>query len=522
MFARSIKNLFLIPLLVGIMASCSSNRDNELDAMLAKVATDTDIILVSGNIEHLFEQLDIEVEKDRPVLPDYLQRAVNLFGGRALREATSVFTEKIDGINYEDVLIAVKKDMKTIITFGLEDEGAFTTSIKKENKNIEVGSVGEYTTIGDEYAQILIKDNLAFVVVGRLGALAGQEAVNVLEEAASQASSAPLARWKKKYLAEDCVISAVVNYKGLLNLAQADGLSDFDITGMSDMIEYVTFNFNLDGPEAKIESRMLDKEGEIIKQPYIGKFDTSLMAYSYPNDFVGVSFSLNNKGYTTLGSALSDMYKKTTRSQYSMFGVDRQMESMIDRVANLPAEFLADGGVFGSLGYPDGVTLAQLGSNPMVWHFVVAADIKPEKIDEAFKSVTQLLAEEGTVTVSPDSKKAVVKIVSSEKYDYRTNDWVKETYDINVVVDGNTLVVSNDEVRKNKDVNFSKEVFAESAFGLQVIINEKNPVVSMMGIRQGVDFYVYCKEKTNEMVLKVTNSDKKIIPSTLGLLTGAF
>lgn len=531
---KSLLKTLILTLVAGLFAtSCSSKKDNDLEDMLAKTATDSDVLILSGDVEHFLDELEIKDKDGRLILPGYLQNAVNAMGSSAIRETIGLFTDNTSGIDYEDVLLTLNMDndeMTSIFVFAVDDEKDFIGTIEKATGNAEVTEVEGFKAVGFEKSEILLKDNLGYVVITDKGLLSPTESVAVLNAKAEKAKAQPLAKWKEKYLDADCVVSVLMDYNKIKDIAAMPDAS----VGVPVNFDYVGVSFNLDGPAMKLTSKMFNKGGEILPTPYIGKFDMALMDYAYPTDFAALSFALSKEGYNTLRDAFSAAGKQLMIQEQdeewfeaSSYAYCRQGANVFDEVSRITSEYLTEQGAFFSFGLADNFSLATSDlQSPSSYHFVLAAHINPEKSDEAYAFITQKLTNVAeTMKTLPETngiKTTVATIKQVERFDYKHDDWVTSTFDVYVVLDDNTLVVSNGPIVRKGGAQFTKDVFKDSAVAFQVIADSNNPVVKELGLKKGVNLYGYSKAKDNELVFEITGTKENLVPALFGLATGNF
>ena len=514
--------IFVIAICTAVLASCSSKKDNDLDVMLSTATNDNDFLVVSVDVERLFEQMEIKEDDGRIELPEYMQKVINMFGNRSMRKGVELFTDGLKGIDYDDALLAFGEDkngMNGLFVFALDDEDAFISSLRKINPRVQKGETADFKTVTVDDAQILMKDNLAYVAFTEQGCAKYTDAVDLIDARMKAAAANPLASWKRKCLERDNIGNCVLDTKKWMEFEGVSGAGEVQPAGPGNFGDYVAAAINLEGPEIKLSSEMLDKNGSVVTLPYMGKFDTGLMRYAWPGDFMAVSLSMNSKGYSELGAMMRKSISETLNRQRSGFFETKHFEAMADQITRIPEEFVADGGIFASFGFAGGVSMSNTDFNsPEAYHFVVAVDIKPGKISEASEAAVKELVEIGGEKVSP----SVIRFKTADNYDYRTGEWVTSYFNINVRSDGNTLVISNGDIKKGTSTPFSEKVFGQSAFAFQILVNDKNPLVSQMGFKEGLDCYAFAKADKSELVLRLTNTKNKFVPAVFGIMTGNF
>lgn len=512
------------------MHSCSCNKVQDLSSKLAAIAGDETQLIATGNIAMLFNQLDVEVKDGHPVLPQYLQLAVNRFTDSDMRRDINDVVSKVEGVEYDNAVLTFDtkgESFAAVLVFGVSDPGVFAKSVGKITKDAKTGSFGNFTTVSFNDAKVLLKDNLGFVVVSDDGCLDYEKAAEFISERQLAATEKPLSSWKKEYLTQENIVNCLVSNRLSENVTSQIGipvsLPNSDNLKIAD--GFTGFTFGLDAQTLRLTGVNLDPEGKAIANPYVGKFNTSLMDYAADYDFAALSFCMTRQGYETLAEGIEAQVEQLKKAPgFNSYAYGRIL-SVVLGASRLPAEYLSDAGAFIALGFVKDATVASTNfGSPAGYHFVVAADLIPEKSAEGYNllcdELTKLSKTAGKMSVSRSGNKCSVAVKYGEDYDYLRDEWTYVTVDINIELTGNTLVISNAPISKSAKNVFNKEFFAESMCSAQIVLNGSTPVISQFGIKEGLDAHFRSGALSNELTVKITGTDKKFFPAVLGFLGG--
>ncbi|MDE6396883.1 MAG: hypothetical protein K2K84_06405, partial [Muribaculaceae bacterium] len=312
--------------------SCSCSGPKTMEGKLDKVSDKAQLI-VTVNIEKLFEQLDITVsDKGTIELPSYITKCVNMIGAdkKSLRKLT-----EFKGIDYTQAVIAgydldddeyyddekekwVSGDQFVMMIFNVSDEDDFVKSVKDADSNAWCGDSEGYTvvTTSDGHGpKFLIKDGLAYLVKDDIS-------VSDLERRLEAAKDVPLASWKKDYLsADDSEVAVLLSgdiFDQLPKDAQRTLSMGMDVDLMTASLGY---KGDLNGPTASVTCAFLDKDGNPVKLDFTKNIDTSLLKYVNENDLAVGAAGL---------SSLSRF--KTILNQMGIYGMPSEVRRSLDKV----------------------------------------------------------------------------------------------------------------------------------------------------------------------------------------------
>lgn len=520
---------FVITLLV--LTACSSKKENGVDVKLAAVASDESALVMVGNVKKLFEQLDVEVTDNKIKLPEYLQSAINSMLDSEERSVVNNFVDEIEGLDYDDVVLAVNmngKNAEAVLVFGVDDETDFEKSVMSSDKEVKKENIEDFVVLECEGLPILLKDNLAYVVFNDKN-VDSKEAADILKERKGAAEATPLNDWKKAYLVRDEVCNVLLDMETMSDICKdivnQDLMEKFRAGAMGKGMEgYLGVALNLNGPTLRISSCNFDKEGKEIKNPYVGKFNTEMMDYAYATDFVAIGVSANQEGYELLGESIRAQFATLMEdSFYKYYFNIGQYERIVNTVSALPAEYVSDGGVFVSGGFAEGIKLSNLEyDSPLSYHLVAVVDLQPEKARNAYEAVCKefeaISGSKGKTERENGVEIYSIKLKYAEDYDMYEDAWRTSSLDVYIALDGTKLIVTNAPVRRSNQINFNKEIFDGCCAAMQTVINDKTPVISEFGFKEGLNAYVVSKATENVFEATLTETDNKFVPAVFGLI----
>ena len=523
--------LFVIS--VVMMQSCSCNKNSSLSDKLNAVVSDKTQLVLTGDIERLFEQMEIKVVNGKVELPDYLATAINGNLGEAYKHNFYRVIENLKGVDYNNALLAFNNigvNMEALFVFGVEDESDFVDTFEKLSKSYAKGSAGDYATVGGDFFQIFVKDHLGFMVYTIGGFQKGEKGAETIDAWMKEASETPLTTWKKDYLTQEAVgtmlfaTEAANVLPGMAERMKAQ-LAPVGLDSLAS--GYLGMSCKLDKQDINLSIVSMDKDGKQIETSMMGKFNEALIGYASNIDIFAASLDMNQKGYDSLSKGISAQL-----NQIGMLLTNSQAQYVKDlytRVANLPSEYLSEGGMFLAASLAEDVDPVKLLSDPSSlsnYHIVFAADLKPAKAQEAFKLITESLSNLSNIPLEDTSAKSEIPGMKQNTltsryisdYDFYNETDKYETLTMNIGLDGNVLVISNAPIRKSDVKQFDKEVFKSSMVAMQLVLNESVPSVKkQLNLPFGVNAYSKSTGATTELNIKVTDTQKNIIPALLGL-----
>lgn len=496
------------------VSSCSNRETKDLDSKLSEIVSDDDQLVITGDISRLFDQLEITVTDGVPRLPGYLKDALNTFGSGTAGRIEKLFGD-CDAVEFDNIVMTMKKDENTVdfvLVFGVRDINALVEKIKSADSDVESTKKNGYTVFHDAAFSLLLKDGTGYALFTT--AENGGEPVEIIEAMRKAASENPLAQWKKEFLKKENVFNSLVNQK-LLNRKSI----------LASVSDYAGFSLNLAGPSLTLVSVYLDGNGNEVRNPYMGDFDTSLIDYAYPGDMVGLSLSMNSNGYNELSDGFSKFLTSLGMGGIGVYSEDGdEIEAYIEAFAEVLDEYVSDKGLFVAAGLDEDANLAVSDfASPSTYHFVVAADLKPEKSLEAYDSLLQLfrtMNAKVSMTATDGAKSScVLAFEINNGYDGGTGRMSYVKIDINMVLDGDVLVLSNAPVRKDSKHGFDSDVFRNTSIAFQMVLNSDYPLIKEFNVKEGIDWTIRFGEIETGSTVTVTDTDKKFVPALVGIFT---
>lgn len=524
---------FVFVVSVVLMQSCSCNKDNDLDAKLNAVASDDTPILIVGNLERVIDQLEIMDNDGKLEMPRYMTDMINRnLGSRARRDAQSAL-DVLSNINHDNMVMAIDADERSvdaILVFAVDDYDDLEDALKEAIDDVDFDEEDDYNVITIERdLQILVKDNLAYVVANEKGILKNGQAVREIEKWRSNAESKPIAEWKRSYLKENNICNALIYIEKYTEMSLRSLRGDEKALAMSIMKElnfgaYVKYSVNLEGPTMSIKAVNVDNNGNAVKLNCTGTFDTSLMNYATSNDIMAASVCMNQTSMTKVADFLTNTFKSMIANDdyYSQSMKDRQIDEFRS-IVNLPSQYMSNGGAFAAVGLNPGVTPDELESYKS-YHFVGALALQPGKANEAYDYLTNLLEQTTGIygqTADTGSMRVKVYGIQNARYDWYADDYVYETMNVYVALDGNNLVVSNAPISKNGGSPFSASVFTGSTIAFQGVLTPRTPGMSELGITNGLNVTAKSDVTTGEFNVTITGTDQKFVPAVFSMLSKA-
>lgn len=530
---KVIKRIFgLMPLVAAILllAGCSSSEKREASSMLETVVSDNTEFVVVVNFNKFFEQSEIKVENGEIVLPDYLKRYTGLLGGSPLSELNS-----IQGIDYDNLVFAFdglnNREMEGVMMFGLKDEASFINSMEQINEDIKTGREGGFTTLGDGQTTLLIRDNIVYAVLSDKGIVSAKESFAYLEDKFDAAASSPLSGWKKNYLTSSKVVNVLVKADYILDAyGKSFGAEDYDFLKAAGVEEikdgYFGFYFNMDGPSIRFGASGFAQNGEPVKSDLNGKFNRKMMDYAYPTDMLAFGWSMNEKGYKLFKKSLKEVFNAPATS-YGISSSQKEMiEAIVDEYSGYPAEYLSDGGLFMSGGFAANTTLNNFeASSPNSYHILASFDLKQDKAAEALREMNEIMSEftaaaggKSGETTFGDLKQTVYTIPFVSDGDIFGATDTPRDIKIYVAMDGNILLLSNDVIKKSRNV-FKPEIFEGCMTAFELLVTPDSEIGSLLGGKLGIEADMTSRNDEGEFVLTFTGSDTNFLRTLVELVS---
>lgn len=466
------KNFFLFVTLFAVtifICSCSGSKKTNLDDLLASVCNDASETIIAVHLDLFRIEADFPNDnKNKVDMPRYLRDALNRYCPGQVAE---VVTDVMEDGNISDfVVFSESPGSPRVLAFGAN----------KKDK---------------EKAEFVVKNNLTYVVFTEDSCMTGTNAENYISTLIDKAKLQPLSQWKKDFLTQGDIINILTTSRLLKDTFEdktmIPGLADVFITG-----EFVKCSIGLQAQTAIVTIHTADSNGIEVKSEITGHFNPDLLQYAGADDFAAISLCLNEGTATKIA-------KKT----------------------ELPLNYLADSGLFISAGFKEGFTVTDF-ENPDAYHFVMAADLKPDKANEAYTAACKLIsmtfASLGTPSNSEGFKCVIFKIPYNTFFDYSTGEWASKYMNLRVGLDGNILVVSNGPILKDSGNIFDSRVFSNNALTLQVIANaETVNLLQQFGLvdTQGLNVTLTSDNDMSKLEIIATGTTERFLPAVFEFLS---
>ena len=511
-----IKNYLLRTLLVVAavlsLHSCSCSGPKSMEGKLDKVSDKAQLI-VTVNVEKLFEQLDITVsDKGTIELPTYFTQFFNAVGGnrKELRQIT-----EFSGIDYTQAVIAGydlddSHDPFVMMIFNITDKDDFIKSVKEADDNAQTRDSDGYTVIStsDGYGpKLLIKDNLAYMVSDKVSA-------KDLSQRLEAAKDLPLAEWKKKYLSDDNSEVAVLLTGDILDNIPAPLLSSFTAgIDIDPMTASFGFKGTLSGPTASINGAYLDKDGNPAKLKFTKNIDTALLKYINPKDL-----AVSATGISSLE------HLKTLIARMGIQGMPDEMQASLDKILSFKDLSL----VFAAGPLTDKsfiewndpaaeirLTVALSGSEADMkdlYNFV--CEFMDLSTNEFTNGQTPRLG--SPAKNYPDQY--TVRVKTNERYNWETDEYEYNYMDIYAQRNGNSIVFSNAPVTDKGNTNFTAAEFGDKTAMFKIILPKDLPNLGGIKLPNGFVLTGWGGDTAaGNIELSITGTQEKIIPAIVDM-----
>lgn len=482
----------LLTILVAVLAlaavtSCSPRSYNDIDTSLRLVASDSATVVAVCDVERLFGDGNLLADKSLTGL------SLSMMFPEDLLLLKDLLTDKDNGLEADHIVVAANAGpggMEAVTVFGVTDVDRLAKTLKDNGLDVKTTEVGGFKAIEAEGTALLVRDHTGFIAFNGNGAADMTASVAIVEGFVARAAATPAADWKMAYLTETNCLNALIKSDVVDRLFGLEpGTARAQLTSMGMGIAgdgYVALRSDIDADSWSMHVGCLDKDGRTVKVPGIGRFDRELMAYAYPTDFVAVSLAMDSTGYRALGRAITDMYESMADYGGIIDHETRHYRRVIQQLASIPSEYLTPGGVFVSAGPADGDKAAGFDGDPLKsFHIVAAARIRPEKAGEAYRALCDAVCKAADATGHESERDGMkvhtIPMKTAERYDYRTGEWVGETVEIQVALDGDILLVTTGGIRRAAASPFDANLFENSMLTVQLVLMKDNILTQLYG-----------------------------------------
>lgn len=508
---------------VAGMHSCSCEKHETVESKIDYVLSDSVAVAFAGDIERFFQALDVVVDDGVAVMPEYMSNVINTLVSRQSRKDIEDVLANLKGLGYTNFVGGIKSEnhITGLVVFDVEDEGDFVKSFKGNDESFAVGSCKGFDTVGNDRFAILVKDHLGFIAMKNGRIMSGLDAVEIVNDWIEDAWQVPLSAWKKERLTSPHVANALCTFAPLLAQlpSRARAEVEAEVTNVVGSVDnWYGMMFDLDGENMLAGLSVLTADGKQTANTYKGKFDAELLKYSGKNDIFGCALALNESGRKNIARTITNVLNQQGFDDGSRMYVDQIVEA-VEQVS----ENVSDGGAFFAMGFSDDVDTKEFDPLDLgTYHFVLAADLKPETAEAVYNRLCQNVEREfggyGTVTRTDNSMQ--IKVMVDAGYDFRQEQMLYSEYNLYVELQGQTVVMSNGKPTKRESNNFTPAVFDGSIMAAQISIPQNFPAFASFDITNGLNVTISVKEKEATFGASLKGTNGKFVPGIFKIVTG--
>ena len=446
---------------VMMLASCGKN--SSVSDKVKEYLPDDCLMAMSGDIQRVLTTMECKTNSDGQIeLSDELAAYVSqLYGHEQLEK----FLE-FKGVDWNNVVVGIRgkgEKVSALVVFSVTDKDTFAKSLQDayeeadEDLDFEIEEEGDYTILGEKYGAFAVKGNMGFLAIKDGRPVKRSKVVDTIDEWREKAAEEPMAGWKADYLAKERIFNMLIDGKKLGNM-MSDMYYGMSMPGMDFITKgYMGVYFDVDGLTATFSGEFLDSEGNAKGMPEAGTFDSSLLSYASPKDFVAAGMGIGKT------SGLAQNLASLPGMNQEILG---QMQAIYD---------MFDGAsIMGAAGPTAGALSFKMPSNDN-WHYVVAAKFKNGNAAKAMEMLQSIVpAANDSAAVTGDEMVLNIPVGYDYPESYYETDFYSEEYveptpvyaKLYVKRDGDVLVVSNAPIARQSN-GFKPGDFSGKAFELQ-------------------------------------------------------
>lgn len=513
--------LLLLALVVTLSTSCSHDESTIGDKLEEFISNDVDFVF-AGNLKRVLEVTDSEIESDGTVkLSDYMEKMVATFPSSVRNGINDILDA--EGFDWTSAVIGARVNsigVQTLCVWSVKDEKDYANFFV-DKYHFRKGKSGDYTILYDDGICIAIQDKLAFLAAQNGSVMSAQQTVRTINDWKEDAKDNKIANWKCNYLENDDVFGILFNLGNIAKRLQ-DDIDEADFysqtrpeTLMLNRIlpdaRKVTMGatFNIDGFKAKLKGKLFTSNGKEYKLPYNGgKFNGELLKYATDKDM----FVLGASNTAIISDLLSQ----------SVTGIGSDM------ISNWLNNF--GGSLMVATGLRTSNLKDMIDSPTESMHWILAAECKPEKAAQTLNLFANIIpfTNEIEVTKHVRDKELRFRIATSYKENTAFEPWEDGYYvpvytNFLMKIDGNVLLLSNEEIDPRPTANFTADMF-KGKDCVAVLHLAKNEVVmrDIIHAAFGLDFRMTFVDSSFEFEFSLNNTKKGLLETFIDLANPAI
>lgn len=507
-----IKNLLALALLCLISAACS-NKAETIEDKLKDYVSDDATLVVAGDLSRALNATDFTVNEETGELetPSYLGKLINDVLDRSDRKALNQILE-IKGFDWTNTVMAMKlgvkdndlKKAELMIIFSVKDDDELAESLENlDGAKFEKGKEGDFITVGNKEATILIDGKVGYFCVAKKGPCKAGASADMIEQWRKDAKEKPLAEWKVNYLKQQHILNALMGMKEPMEAAisEARNMPASVIEMMNKYKDsYMGLTFDIADQTTSLTFQAFDKSGKDLVAPGIKNIDTDMVQYATADDVVAAALGIGDIQQYVNGLA------QEARLSSEETAIAQQVAKVFTNATVFAAAGPTDG--FGSLNRP----------SVKNWHFVGAVKFETNnKAALAYSLMEKYMGLQGDSTGN-----AVINYPYSYEYDYYTGYYQTLTIPVYVQRNGDTIVISNG-TRKGGS-QFKSADFKGKNMAVVANLDKNSALLSQLNMPFGINamLTVTAGSKVNCDV-KLTGGKGKFIEQIVNLVvSGEF
>lgn len=467
--------------------------------LLTAVGTDDADLYITGSAARVLEQSGFTINDGKIEMPANLKKILSNLDENPARISKDL--NSLKGLDYTAAAVVVNSAQQEAIFVANVNYDEFLQSIRAAGQNkVRSGQTNGYQVIVIDNAFTFVsKDGMLFFPISKNIFSAGETnpnaAVQAVEQWKTNAGQKPMASWKKNYLSQYKVVNVLSNPKKTAEVAGLTGFSNRQQQIMEkfrQMIpgEYTEMDINLEGPSMVMNSAAVTKDGTPVNLGIAGNFDTNLMKYSSPNDFLAVSLAINAKTAKNIANTLMEIAEMD-----DAINLSSSKKAFVKGIIPIIAASWPTRGIY----------------------FTLGLDKNFSPLDAMNRSPKELI--NMVIAAKFDND-----LVASGVYTLVQEKLREEHIDLVVKQDGNNVVISNRPVTTYNSHPFDTSLFTGSAIAFQFIINQGNmPQIYKlikqmdMNITEGFNISGAVRNTGGNAKFTITGTNQNLIPALLNI-----